>query len=293
MPTATQAKTFNYDLFRKRVRLADSDFEGERNLALTQALRQCAEQQPPMLFFEAVCAAFGQVDKEERERLLERAEEAEAKVEDQRKKAGILAAAIEQQKEIGARLKQENARLAEELESRPPVDPDSPWVQDWMLQPTALLLILGIAVACEWAAVTPFAKSCVGDSAGTVSEWIHVLCMVLFAAWSFAIHKRKGWDRMMSSWGIWIGGWVFIAVTIGFTDPTFDTGTFAFRQLLVPYCWWATMGANFSPNDLVIVFVALAFVVDGNAGLPVCRWIVPRLKWAFAGLRERLATLIN
>ena len=68
MPTATQAKVFNYDLFKKRVRLFDSDSDGERNLAFTQAVRQCAEHNPPLKFYEAASQAFpsgrGKADEE-------------------------------------------------------------------------------------------------------------------------------------------------------------------------------------------------------------------------------------
>jgi len=53
-------KEFDVELFRKRVRLFDSSQAGERDVAMRQALQQCAECEPPLLFCEAVSLAYAQ-----------------------------------------------------------------------------------------------------------------------------------------------------------------------------------------------------------------------------------------
>lgn len=55
-------REFDVDLFRKRVRLFDSKSEGERDVAIRQALQQCTDCDPPLLFWEAVSAACGPMD---------------------------------------------------------------------------------------------------------------------------------------------------------------------------------------------------------------------------------------
>jgi hypothetical protein len=59
MPAAPDKSQFDFIHFCKFVRLLDSDREGERNAALNQALKLCAENRPPLLFFEAAALAFG------------------------------------------------------------------------------------------------------------------------------------------------------------------------------------------------------------------------------------------
>lgn len=280
MATATGAKpkTFNYDLFRKRVRLFDSDRDGERELAIQQALRQCAESEPPLHFWEAAGAAFGGADTGERERLEERAARAEAEAEDERRNAA-------EQTEINDRLREEIARLSETR------DPDDyargEWPDTWLLQPNPLLAMLAILLVCEWTAVTPLGHTWLGRYAATVSEWIHAFAMALFVVRSFAVYRRKGGRELAFDWIAWGSGWVLTAWVIGLTYPAFMR-SFFFRQMFVPYCWWATMGVTFRVGTFWIVFAALAFVIDLILGLPVSRWIVGRIAWAIALLRQEL-----
>ena len=57
---AGRKKQFDADLFRKLVRLFDSDREGERDVAMRQALQHCADCDPPLRFCDAVALAFGE-----------------------------------------------------------------------------------------------------------------------------------------------------------------------------------------------------------------------------------------
>jgi hypothetical protein len=291
MATATKTKPFNYDLFRKRVRLFDSDSHGERDLAIHQALIQCAESDPPLHFWEAAGAAFGGVDRDERARLEERAARAEAEAEDQRRKAESNAETAAQQKEISDRLRQDNARLAEELEKRPDAREEFNWSEVEALQPIWLFVTLGAGLMCEWFAASPAGKSWLGDNAGIVAEWVHAPCMVLFVVWNVSVYKCEGFKQLLRDWAGWAGAWAFVVLMLHGTDPAFDIGSPAFRQLLVPYRWWATMGGNFSQDDCAFAIGSLVFVMDVTEGLPVTRWVLAKLARVLSAMKERLEAL--
>jgi hypothetical protein len=291
MATATKTKPFNYDLFRKRVRLFDSDSHGERDLAIHQALIQCAESDPPLHFWEAAGAAFGGVDRDERARLEERAARAEAEAEDQRRKAESNAEAAAQQKEISDRLRQDNARLAEELERRGDGHKELNWPDIAILQPFWLLLTLVAALIGEWLAASPSGTSKLGDSAAIVAEWIHTPCMALFALWSVAVYKCEGFRRLLRDWAGWAGAWALAVLVLHGIDPAFDIGGLAFRQLLIPYRWWATMGGNFSQDDCASVIGALILVIDVSEGLPMTRWILAAIARVLSAVKDRLEAL--
>jgi hypothetical protein len=312
MTTAAKIKPFNYDLFRKRVRLFDSDAQGERDLAMHQAIKQCAECEPPLHFWEAAGAAFGGVDRDERARLEERAARAEAEAEDQRRKAegnaetaarqkeisdrlrqedARLAEEVRRQKEIGDQLRQENVRLAEEMRRQGVRGEEFNWPDVWFLEPGCLGIVFGFGVNCEWLAATSMISNWFGDPNRIIAEWLHVACMSLFVLWTVALYKCKGLKRLLLSWGIWAGIWGILVFTFNRIDPAFDTGNFAFWQLLIPYRWWATMGTHFLPLDRICVFCAIPFTVDLCEGLPLMRLIVEKLGWVLSAFRDRIDAL--
>lgn len=260
MATATKARSFNYELFRKRVRLFDSNAEGERNEAVRQAIGQCARCEPPLHFWEAAGAAFGSVDEEERERLEERAESAESDAENARQDA--------------ERLRQENARLDEELRIRPATDDGD------VLRLTILASLLdkleaalAIAISAEWAAVTPVGCFLLGDHAALIAEWLHAVAMGMFLLWSIALYRHSGTKTLSRQLGTWIVGWAVLVGLFGRLDSAFDIHAAGFKQLLVPYRWWGTMGLGFSGLDASVAMIVLGHVIDANAGFPFLGWV--------------------
>ena len=81
MPTAAGKAQFDAVSFRKFVRLMDSPVEGERHAALYQALKQCGEHRPPLLFFEAASLALGN-NQAESDALREKAARLQVEVDD-------------------------------------------------------------------------------------------------------------------------------------------------------------------------------------------------------------------
>ena len=81
MPTAASKAQFDAVSFRKFVRLMDSPVEGERHAALYQALKQCGEHRPPLLFFEAASLALGN-NQAESDALREKAARLQVEVDD-------------------------------------------------------------------------------------------------------------------------------------------------------------------------------------------------------------------
>lgn len=287
MATATKARPFNYELFRKRVRLFDSDLAGERDTAIRQALGQCAESDPPVHFWEAAALAFGGVDGAERDELEERAARAEAEAAEQRDQAARNAEAAREQSEINARLREENARLEDALDRRADDGERRDWPEIGALQPTSLLLMFAFVLVCEWSAIAPLGHAWLGRSAWIVAEWIHALAIALFIVWSFAVYRREGLRELLFGWAAWGGIWVFAVWVIGLNLPGF-THKFLYRQMFVPYCWWATMGIAFRPGTIWIVFIALAVAVDLILGFPVSRWIVGMIIGAITLLKNWL-----
>lgn len=268
---ATGGKAFNYGKFGKLVRLFDSDSIGERDVAVMQALKQCREHEPRVLFWEAAGTVFGSFSQGEVDRLEERAVAAETEAKNQRQAAERAAEEARRQKEAGARLTAENARLTEDMQrvARGGFE----WPDIALLRPGVLQLPLSLVVAAEWVAIMPLGRSWLGGDAPFVAEWIRVLGIALFVLWSAALYKCGDWGDLLSGWIAWAVWWAFVVFAIAISDAGFRVGTAAFNQMLVPYCWWGTMGAPFTEPDCWIVLFALGLVVDTNLGWPIWRMI--------------------
>jgi hypothetical protein len=284
MATAGKAKSFNYELFRKRVRLFDSSADGERDLAVTQALKQCAQSDPPMHFWEAAGTAFGfgESGNEEVEELKERAATAQ-------EESAHLRRSAERQEQVCDQLRNENARLAEKLdrvanevkELRAPE-----WPQIWVLRPQVLLVAAGIVVALEWFAITPLGISWLADRGSIIAEWLHAIAMGIFVVWSVALWKCDGAKKVFEQWVVWTSCWVPCAVWMWVLDR--HLAGVGFQQLLVPYRWWATMGVGFSLPDCGLVFFGVAIAVDRNLGSPVGRFVWALMLVPFSWIEDKM-----
>jgi hypothetical protein len=279
MATATAAKkAFNYERFGKLVRLFDSESSGEREAAVRRALRQCAESEPPVHFWEAVGAAFGSgVDPAEREALQSSALRAIAEAERERQRVKEIAGDAARQKEIIDNLEQENEQLAAQLKNTGPQLPDFNAFDRWFLRPKVLLVMIGLCVAFEWTTLTPLGKSWFPGCASVVAVWARFLALLYFVAWSLATFAFEGTKRLLAQWAVWAGGWSVVVAWIVWRDHRFPLGRFYFCQMVAPHNWWATLGLNYHPWECYVALGVLALVIDGCAGLPVTRktgWVV-------------------
>jgi len=277
MATATQAGVFNYDLFKKRVRLFDSNRDGERNVAISQALKQCAEHDPPLLFYEAVSGAFGGGNSADHER---------------------LKADFEQLKTVAAGLNEENARLLQEVDRLRLMSAASEWPPAWFVQPKPLLFALGIAVAMEWLLLLPFWELPESDTFLLV-QWAHAICAGLFLLWSMAVFKCEGSKRLALGWLAWGGAWCFLVAIRAAYHGGFHQNAFRIGVMASPLHWWGAVRMGSAANNVASTLIALAFVIDLICGAPVMLWAGNRLiqlatkllEWAiflFGALREVL-----
>jgi hypothetical protein len=171
-------------------------------------------------------------------------------------------------------LKEENTRLSDDLARVATEARRAEWPDTLVLRPVVLLVTLVVLVAAEWVAITPFGVSWLGDRAPIVAEWVHAVAMAIFMIWSMALYKREGFDKFWEQGLAWTTSWAMVVFCIWLIDPNFAAGSFAFKQLLVPYRWWGTMGANFSLMDCAVVFVSLGVTLDINLGCPVARAVL-------------------
>jgi hypothetical protein len=298
MATATKTDTFNYDLFRKRVRLFDSDADGERNAAIRQALKQCAECDPPMHFWEAAGTAFGDVDIEERERLTRcvawaeaDAEEQRRIAEEQRRKADRSVEAAAQQKEINDRLRQDNARLNEALEGRDveTVDEENWFDVPWLKPDNLASTMLAVLVA-EWNANAPLGRFFFEDYAPIVAEWLHTAVIVVFLLWVFFLGRGPG-KILVKQLACWIAGWAVVVAFVASTNDNFNIHSYAFKLLLVPSRWWGTMGLPFDTGDYGIATLTATFVADCNGGFTFLRSIIEGARNAVSFIRHGIDAL--
>lgn len=275
MATATQAG-FNYDLFKKRVRLFDSDRDGERNTAISQALRQCAEHDPPLLFYEAMSGAFGDGNNTDQNRM--KADFAELKT-------------------VASRLNDENGRLLQEVDRLRLLRTASEWPPAWFVQPKPLLFALGITVAMEWLLLLPFWELPEPD-AFLLVQWAHTICVGLFLLWSVALYKCEGSKRLALGRLAWGGAWFFLVAIQAFYHGGFHQNAFRIGVMATPLHWWSAVGFG-SAHNVAPALIVLAGVIDLIYGAPVMLWMGNKLiqlatkllEWAiflFGALRELL-----
>jgi hypothetical protein len=284
MPTATQTKTFNYDLLRKRVRLFDSNSDGERNLAVTQALRQCAEQQPPVLFYEAVCGAFGGGNNAELEKLRADLEREKLRANAELEK---LRDEFEELKAVASALNDENQRLMEEVETLGQTISKTAWPSTWILQPKPLLVILGLCVAVEWLA-GPLVRGSSGVAMPFfITECLHMVSVAMFVLWSIAQYKSGDLEDLGWHWSIWIGGWLpFVLWHLAHAHNATSSGIDIW---LIPLYYWNCIRPDLGNGDIAFALSLLFLVVDVNIGLPVVRWTLATLRNVIAKLLELIA----
>lgn len=277
MPSATEKKEFNYDLFRKRVRLFDSDSIGERELAVSQALRQCAQHEPPLLFWEVTAAAFGGSSAAAMDELAEKVSHLQAVAAERERNATRLAASLAEARQAVERLTQENAMWESEICQLS--DDGHGLAKLWALRPKPLTTAFGIAIAAEWLTAWLWAGSQTWVDAYFPLQWLHTLAIVLFLAWSVSLWKCAGIKRLLAKWAIWIAGW---AATIGLLAYLHGGGLaneLAFKQQILPVCWWGTRGVAVSGLDVRVVFFTLQWTLDLSLGLPITRALCAAAEW--------------
>jgi hypothetical protein len=277
MATATQAGVFNYDLFKKRVKLFDSNRDGERNVAISQALKQCAEHDPPLLFWEAVSGAFGGGNNADHERL--KAEFAELKT-------------------VASSLNEENSRLLQEVNHLRQARPASDWPDAWFLQPRPLLFALSIGVAAEWLLMLPF-WALTEPVAFLLVQWTHTICAALFVMWSMATFKCEGSKRLVLGWLSWGGAWFFLIAVHAFLDAGIHWSGFRFWVMAAPLHWWSAVGFGARGDNVTAALIVLTAVIDIICGARVLSWLKDRIvQWTgtlwefsvflFGELRKRM-----
>jgi len=264
MATATQAGVFNYDLFKKRVKLFDSNRDGERNVAISQALKQCAEHDPPLLFCEAVAVAFGGGNSADQDRI--KADFAELKT-------------------VASRLNDENGRLLQEVDRLRQMSAASEWPPAWFVQPRPLLFALGIAVAMEWLLLLPFWELPESDTFLLV-QWMHTICAGLFLLWSMAVFKCEGSKRLALGWLAWGGAWAFLVAIHAVYHGGFHMNAFRIGVMASPLHWWSAVRFGSAANNVASTLIALAFVIDLICRAPVTLWAGNRLFQIAAKLLE-------
>jgi hypothetical protein len=147
MGSAAGVRVFDTALFKKLVRLMDSDRQGEREAAFGQAMRLCAQCVPRKLFGEAVAEAFAPA------RSGSDADVASLrrKLEERESQAALLA---EKYMEAQGRIEQLTAKLRER-QHRPIHSFPELWEQAWACPQTRVLVVvvvLALRVACLWRA---------------------------------------------------------------------------------------------------------------------------------------------
>ncbi|WP_263356137.1 hypothetical protein [Acidicapsa ligni] len=276
MATATQTG-FNYDLFKKRVKMFDSDRDGERNVAISQALRQCAEHDPPLLFYEAMSGAFGEDNDADQDR---------------------LKADFSELKSVASRLNGENSRLLQEIDRLRLMRSASEWPPAWFVQPKPLLFALGIAVAMEWLLLLPFWELPERDTFLLI-QWAHTICAALFLLWSLAVFKCEGSKRLAFGWPAWGGSWFALIAIHAFQDGGFHWDGFRIGVIAAPLHWWSAVGFGAAGDRVTSALIVLASVIDIICGAKVLLWLKDRLiQWTailwefsvflFGELRKRL-----
>jgi hypothetical protein len=158
------------------------------------------------------------------------------------------------------------------------------WFDRLMRRPGLMLAALGLCVAAEWTAITPFGQSWCPGYAANVAEWLRVPAMFFFLSWSVAVCARDGENRMWGLWTVWMAGWGLFVGWIAWADPALIRSGLTLNQMLVPTNWWATMGASFSPGECYLALGVLAAVLDACSGL----WVTKFLLVIPVGLISRL-----
>jgi hypothetical protein len=167
---------------------------------------------------------------------------------------------------------------------------DDDETQDWfdglMRRPRLLLAMLGLCTASEWIAVTPMGQGWIPGDAAWVAEWVRVLAMGMFVCWSVSVLFRDGPNRLLGLWAAWLAGWALVVGWVAWFDPALVRTGLAFNQMLVPYGWWATMGAPFTPGECYVALAVLALVLDVCAGAPCAKFAVALFFGCLARIEE-------
>jgi len=282
MGTATEKKAFNYDLFRKRVRLFDSDQFGERDLAVSQAVRQCAAHEPPLRFWEAAAMAFGGAIGEV-ERLGDEIARLVAEAAEQARETARLAAALAEAQQANARLAEENRAWESEvirLAARRAGGGGLRW-----LPPKPLLVAAAIAIAAEWLTGWLWAPSHSEAGIYFTLQWLHALAIALFAAWGVAVYKGAGAGLLLAKSALWIAGWAVAILLFAWMHGGLARNALAIDQMMLPFDWWATRGVTVSGLDAGIALFMLQWTLDLNLGLPITRALYAVAAWVHATVR--------
>lgn len=276
MATATEKKTFNYELFRKRVRLFDSSFVGERDLAISQALAQCAKHEPPMLFWEAAAVAFGGATAEI-DRLADQIAQMQREAAAREREAASLAASLAEIRQANERLEQENRAWEDEVCRLAGGEAAPPALR--FLRPKPWLVAAGLALAAEWLSACLAARARSAEEIYFMLQWLHVLAMALFLAWGVALYKSAGIGPLLVKSAVWIAGWAVAIGLLAWTHGGFEKNALAVDQMLLPTCWWGTRGVRASGLDAGIALFLLQWTLDLNLGLPFGRALCSLAQW--------------
>jgi uncharacterized coiled-coil protein SlyX len=303
MATATQAKLFNYDLFKKRVRLFDSDSDGERNLAFTQALRQCVEHTPPLKFHEAASQAFG-FDGGKLAAALDRVTQLESEITRLEDAGETLANALAEQQEINAELQETIDRLQAELQNRQgiahgsanagfPTNALSSYaVLKWLLRkiwppiiwnwPNLLTVLLGADSAIAWVWINVRGSEMNVPAVLMYIIWFRV---ALLTAWIVLIDRRQGRGVLIVKSSLWLVMWWSVVIATNLLNHVEVADYVSLTpvnvaMMLAPVFWWCPLLATFHAVPIVLIALMGLFVV--------VRLSLSEFSEAFLGLLKRL-----
>jgi hypothetical protein len=262
MPATKSKKTFNIDLFRKRVRLFDSDSEGERTLAFNQCIEQCHDYEK--LFWEVSGDAFGTST------------------------SSTSTEELNQVKQENQRLHEQNAALTQELAKKPePVIVDASWPDYEILQPDFLTVVLGGVVYLGWI-FKNFSVFLDVQHAVEQSLWAHSISMAFFMLWSLSIFMTAGIREMMIRWVVWAGAWAAFAGTSLLMHDGNAHNLWRMYYMTAPLDWWNSCLGIGDGLDLVLVTFFLGGVIDGFFKFAGLRWFWTLGSMIFSELQARL-----
>lgn len=207
---------FNYSLFGKKVRLIDSENEGQSNVAIGQALKQCRDHDPPVRFYEAVLEAFPREDAaaaEEIAELREKLDTLEANAAQLGKKYIEAEQKIKGLQAERARHKHERThnfkKLCEHIWSYPQVH----------------LMVLGLTVIVWIACFSylPHGSNTILLFSNLVNFWSFA---VMAMEWTFEQFGHCGLLQLFVKWAVFIAGMV-IAFDLLFDQWPWGDVTFA------------------------------------------------------------------
>jgi len=249
MPTTTGV--FNAELFKKRIRQADSS-DGDGAVALTQAVKQCREHEPPVHFYEAIVEAFGKND-------------------------------AAQWKARNEKLEQENSYLREQLEEETQTEPETPkgtsaWPDDWALQPKQLVIFASVLAGIEWLIGSSFGHYVIHGDRLLIVMWLHMLTLAIFGLWAVAVFKLSGVSQLILRVAVWGAGWFALLGWMVYRHGDAKVTHTPMMLMLLPVNWWSGARMNIARLDLLVVFLVLVVALDVNLRGAMTGWVIAKVR---------------